>query len=157
VEAAGAAKYVDRLYTPGSSEVMVHKKAGIAALIAGLVLIVSGCTERWIEEPSPQVQGLVNDLKLDGFKCKAASDEIVCKQGVPFCEKQPALCDSKNVPFCEKNPSMCVSQNGCIAQPYFLIYNLYFLKQQGNGLPTIRQEIERKRDDASFCPDKTKN
>jgi hypothetical protein len=136
---------------------MVHKKVGFVALITGFLLLSSGCTARWIEEPSPQVKDLVNDLKLDGFECKAGSDEVVCKQGVPFCEKQPALCDSKNVAFCEKNPSLCVSNTGCIAQPYFLIYNLYFLKQQGNGIPAIRQEIERKRDDDSFCPDKIKN
>ena len=112
-------------------------KVFTATLMVGGALLSTGCAARWIEEPSPQVKGLVNDLKLEGYECKARLDDIVCRQGTPYRQKQPKLCDSKN---------------GCVPQADFLVYNVYFLAQQGNGIPRITQEVERKLDDAFVGP-----
>jgi hypothetical protein len=112
-------------------------KVFTATLMVGCALMSAGCAAPWINEPSPQVRGLVNDLKLEGYECKARLEDIVCRQGTPYRQKQPKLCDSKT---------------GCVAQADLLVYNVYFLAQQGNGIPRITQEVERKRDDAFVQP-----
>lgn len=89
-------------------------------------LFVSGCTSAWIENPSPTTRNLVNDLRLEGFDCKARHSNIECMQNEPLRNKQPAKCDA---------------ENGCVKQPDILVYNRYYIEQLDNGLPSLKHEI----------------
>ncbi|MPQ69247.1 hypothetical protein [Pseudomonas sp. MWU12-2323] len=93
---------------------------------------LAGCTNSWIENPSPSTRGLVNDLRLEGFECNARFSEVECVEIVPMRNKQPALCDSKK---------------GCIAQPDVLIYNRYHITQVDSGIPGLTHDLIEKTDD----------
>jgi hypothetical protein len=71
----------------------------------------------------------VNDLKLEGYDCNAGMSQIVCTQITPMIEKAPAI---------------CTSEAGCVEQPGHELRNVYVITEQGNGIPKIRQSIERK-------------
>lgn len=110
---------------------MLKRDIPKVTLIVLAMLSLQACTERWIESPSPQMEMLVNDLKLEGYECKARMSDLICRQKVPMCEKQPAKCDSSK---------------GCVAQPVHTLTNMYILTQQGNGIPNIKHGIEREVD-----------
>lgn len=92
-------------------------------------LFISGCTSAWIENPSPTIRNLVNDLRLEGFDCKARYSDIECTQAEPLRNKQPAKCDT---------------EKGCVKQPDVLVYNRYHIEQLDNGLPSLKHEIVEK-------------
>jgi len=68
----------------------------------------------------------VNDLRLEGFECKARLTNIECTQIEPMRNKQLSKCDSSN---------------GCVEQPDILIYNRYRIDQPENGIPTLKHDI----------------
>lgn len=91
--------------------------------------IITGCVSGWIENPSPSTRNTVNDLRLEGFECKARYSDIECMQIEPLRNKQAAKCDGKN---------------GCTPQPDILIFNRYRIEQQENGIPTIEHSVVEK-------------
>ncbi len=91
-----------------------------------LCALLTGCASAWIKEPSPATRNLVNDLRLDGFDCKARLSDIECVQIDPLKRKQASKCDSKN---------------GCVEQPSILLYNRYRIEQQDNGIPTVHHDV----------------
>lgn len=92
-------------------------------------ILVSGCASAWIDNPSPSTRNLVNDLRLEGFECKAHYSDIECLQIEPLRNKQPAKCDSKK---------------GCIEQPDILVYNRYRIDQPASGIPTLKHDVVEK-------------
>jgi hypothetical protein len=92
-------------------------------------LLLSGCTSGWINDPSPSTRSLVNDLRLEGFECKARYSNIECLQIEPLRSKQA---------------SKCSAEKGCIEQPDKLIFNRYLIDQQSSGIPTIQHNVIEK-------------
>lgn len=99
---------------------------------AGLLLVavasVSGCTSAWINDPSPSTADLVNDLKLEGFTCKAGFSTIVCRQTEAYVEKAAKICSS---------------EKGCVPQPCHDVRIVYEITQASDGIPGIAQTTER--------------
>ena len=91
-----------------------------------LCALLTGCASAWINEPSPATRNLVNDLRLDGFECKARHSDIECVQIDPLKRKQASKCDSTN---------------GCVEQPTLLIYNRYRIKQEPSGIPSVQHDV----------------
>ncbi len=90
-------------------------------------VLVSGCAAGWIQNPSSTTRNLVEDLKLEGFVCKAKWSAIECRQEKPY-EK--------------KAPKICTSEKGCVEQPGELITNVYSIEQDAYGIPAVRQWVE---------------
>lgn len=105
---------------------LLKKFYGVAAC-----LLTAGCASGWIENPSPSTRSLVNDLRLEGFECKARYSDIECLQTEPLRNKQPAKCDG---------------ENGCIPQPDILVFNRYQIDQPDSGVPTIKHDVIEKVD-----------
>lgn len=93
--------------------------------------LITGCMSGWIENPSPSTRNTVNDLRLEGFECKARYSDIECLQSEPLRHKQAAKCSA---------------EKGCQPQPDVLVSNRYRIKQQDNGIPTIHHDIVEKID-----------
>lgn len=91
--------------------------------------LIAGCTSGWIDNPSPSTRNLVNDLRLEGFECKARFSDIDCVQIEPLRNKQPAKCNA---------------EHGCIPQPDILVYNRYRIDQPDSGVPTLKHDIVEK-------------
>lgn len=92
-------------------------------------LLLTGCASEWIDNPSPSTRNLVNDLRLEGYDCKARMSDIECTQIEPMRNKQLSKCDSTK---------------GCVKQPDVLIYNRYRIDQPANGIPTLKHDIVQK-------------
>jgi len=91
--------------------------------------LITGCASSWIENPSPSTRNTVNDLRLEGFDCKARHSDIECLQIEPLRNKQPAKCDAKH---------------GCIPEPDILVFNRYRIEQQNNGIPSLKHDVVEK-------------
>lgn len=101
---------------------------GLCVATAMAFLLMSGCTAKWLSEPSPATANLVNDLKLEGFECRAGLASIKCRQ-------REALI--------EKSGKVCSASGGCVAQPCHDVRTLYEITQRANGIPGIVQSTER--------------
>lgn len=101
---------------------------GAAALILGALGCLAGCTSGWINDPSPTTANLINDLKLEGFKCHAGFSNIECKQSEAFVEKSSKI---------------CTAEGGCVAQPCHDVRVVYLITQARDGIPGIVQTTER--------------
>lgn len=99
-----------------------------AALLLLAFATLTGCTSAWINEPSPSTADLINDLKLEGFKCRAGFSSIVCRQ---------------TEAFVEKSAKVCTAQEGCVPQPCHDVRAVYEITQANDGVPGIAQSIER--------------
>ncbi|RMM39356.1 hypothetical protein QO021_29080 (plasmid) [Pseudomonas amygdali pv. lachrymans] len=89
---------------------------------------LAGCTSAWISDPSPTTANLINDLKLEGFKCKAGFSTIECRQIDALVEKSAKLCSS---------------EKGCAPQPCHDVRLVYTITQSRDGIPGIAQTTER--------------
>ncbi|HBO6306046.1 TPA: hypothetical protein L4741_005634 [Pseudomonas aeruginosa] len=98
------------------------------ALLGGIFL-VGGCSSAWIANPSPTTRNLVDDLKLEGYVCKALRTSIECRQ-----EK----------PYMKKAPKVCTSSTGCVEQPGEMVTNVYSIEQDDYGIPGVIQWVETK-------------
>lgn len=96
----------------------------IIAILSGL----SGCTSGWISDPSPSTESLINDLKIEGFTCKAGLSAIECRQIEPYIERSPKICSSAD---------------GCVKQPCHDVRVVYEIRQGPSGIPGIKQTTER--------------
>ncbi|MBM3105647.1 hypothetical protein IIE18_10900 [Pseudomonas sp. V1] len=97
-----------------------------ASLLLAAV-IVSGCAASWIQSPSPTTRNLVEDLKLEGYICKATYSAIECRQ-----EK----------PYVKKAPKVCTSEKGCVEQPSELVTNVFSIVEDSFGIPKMKQWVE---------------
>lgn len=91
--------------------------------------LIAACTSSWIENPSPSTRNTVNDLRLEGYECKARYSDIECIQTEPLRNKQNAKCDG---------------QHGCTPQPDILLFNRYRIEQQDNGIPSFKHDVIEK-------------
>lgn len=98
------------------------------ALVLALAAVLTGCSASWIGEPSPTTANLINDLKLEGFKCKGGFSKIECRQIEAYVEKAPKI---------------CTSEGGCTKQPCHDVRLVYVIDQAPNGIPGITQTTER--------------
>lgn len=94
------------------------------AILGGL----GGCTSAWISDPSPSTESLINDLKIEGFTCKARLSTIECRQVEPYIERSPKICSSAH---------------GCVKQPCHDIRVVYEIRQGPSGIPGIKQTTEK--------------
>lgn len=99
-----------------------------ATAVLVLAALISGCASKWIESPSLQTRNFVKDLMLEGYECQARYSDIMCKQITPMTQRAPAI---------------CTSEAGCVEQPGHEIRNVYFITENGNGIPKIRHIIDR--------------
>lgn len=58
-------------------------------------VLVSGCAAGWIQNPSSTTRNLVEDLKLEGYVCKAKWSAIECRQEKPYEKKAPRYAHRK--------------------------------------------------------------
>ncbi len=98
------------------------------AMLLLTVASLAGCTSAWITDPSPAMASLINDLKLEGFKCKAGFSNIECRQ-----------IDA----LVEKSAKICSSEKGCEPQPCHDVRLVYTITQARDGIPGIAQTTER--------------
>lgn len=104
------------------------RDGGLLVATALAIVLMSGCTAKWLNEPSPATGNLVNDLKLEGFECRAGFSSIKCRQ-------REALI--------EKSGKVCSATGGCVAQPCHDVRTVYEITQGENGIPGIVQSTER--------------
>ncbi len=116
------------MFSEGIKGIEMKKHFTTAATII-LASALGGCASNWIASPSLQTSNLVNDLKLEGYACRARRADIVCTQSTPMKQKAPAI---------------CTSEAGCVEQAGHEIRNVYFITEKGNGIPQIRHTIDRK-------------
>lgn len=93
--------------------------------------LITGCASGWIENPSPSTRNTVNDLRLEGFECKARHSDIECVQKEPLRNKQAAKCNG---------------EHGCDPQPDILVYNRYRIEQKDSGIPSLQHDVVQKVD-----------
>ncbi|HHH9443137.1 TPA: hypothetical protein ACP32N_005125 [Pseudomonas aeruginosa] len=105
---------------------MLPRNLGHAAF-AAVLLLIGGCSAAWIQNPSSTTRNLVDDLKLEGYVCKAHWSTIECRQEKPY-EK--------------KAPMVCTSAAGCVPQPGELVTNVYSISQDDYGIPAVQQWVE---------------
>lgn len=98
------------------------------AVLFGAFALLAGCTSAWITDPSPTTASLINDLKLEGFKCKAGFSTIECRQTEALVEKSAKICSS---------------DKGCEPQPCHDVRLVYIITQARDGIPGITQTTER--------------
>lgn len=91
--------------------------------------LMTGCASSWIDNPSPSTRNTVNDLRLEGFECKARYSDIECVQIEPLRNKQAAKCNS---------------QDGCVPQADILVFNRYRIQQQDTGIPSLQHDVIQK-------------
>lgn len=113
----------------------------------GVCALLAGCASAWISNPSPQVRALVNDLRLEGFQCKARFSSIECMQKEPMRNKRPAKCKSKTAH----------SGSVCVKQPDQLIYNRYTIVQQDSGIPSLSHDLVVREDSQMLFGSKINN
>lgn len=103
----------------------MRKQHLVAALMA---VALSGCAAAWLNDPSPATVNLINDLKLEGFECKAGFSSVECRQITAYIEKSPMI---------------CTSSTGCVPQPCLDVRIVYDITQAKDGIPGIVQTVER--------------
>lgn len=90
------------------------------------LMALQGCAAHWINDPSPTVKNLINDLRLQGYVCEAGMFEVSCRQHEAYAIKAPMLCSSSV---------------GCVPQTGQLATSVYVIGQDDRGMPIIKHHV----------------
>lgn len=97
-----------------------------SASILLALMALQGCAAHWINDPSPTVKNLINDLRLQGYVCEAGMVDVSCRQQDAYPIKAPMLCSSSG---------------GCVPQMGKMATSVYVIGQDDRGMPTIKHHV----------------